>query len=788
MRQAPIPGPEAGTPESILVLSVSRVKRLIAEIHRRSIWQSLAVYLLGAAAAYQVIQSLTEGLDLPAWLPGFSVVLFVVLLPVVLAMALVQEEAPPAKAAARAAGEPPAAPPADRDAEPLTGTSPTRGRRVLPWRRVALGLVYVFALWGVVAAGWFLYHGSLRRPAGDVTELAAGRTMLVVLPFQNLGPAEDEYFADGVTEEITSRLAEIPELGVISRTSAVQYKGTNKTLRTIAGELDVDFVLEGSVRWDRLPDGRSRVRVTPQLIRVADDTNIWTDRYDAVLSQIFQIQTDIAENVARALDIALLEPLRHEIARQPTENLEAYDLYLRGNELYGRRFVEEDAQAAAAKYEAAIELDSTFALAYAALARARVWLNQQFGRSAELPGAREAVDEALRLAPDLAEAHMAFGDYYYYGRWDFEQALEQYGWVQRRQPSNSDAIALTAWIQRRRGDWDASVANAERALALDPRNTVWLIGQAQNLFTLRRYAEAESYFLSAIAVASDVPYYYRWAAWFYLAWDGSTGRARRLLEQASQRVDPALLLVGSEASWIILDVFGEDYLAAAEQMALDDPEVDSAYYYLAKARIYARVGRDVSARAYYDSARAALEVRVREAIPHLAPHGDLGIAYAGLGRKEDAIRAGRAAMRALPVSRDAMSGPDRIRTMAQIYVMVGEYDLAIDQLQQLLDIPSQFSAGLLYVDPFWDPLRSIDRFQATLEAQSWRGPRDAPPARRIALSWSAGRPTGSSGPSGGPAVIRKGGRVAGAIPMPPGFGRVSRVWRDPALPALHLTR
>jgi serine/threonine-protein kinase len=694
---------------------MSRLKRLIAEVHKRSIWQSLAVYLLGAAAAYQVIQSLTEGLDLPVWLPGFSVVLFVVLLPVVLAAAVVREETHAAKTPAEATTEPEAGA-AATEAGPVATTRAPAGRRVLTWRRVALGLVYVFALWGAIAAGWLALEGRLQQ-LSRAPEGAETRTMLAVLPFENLGATEDDYFADGVTEEITSRLAEIPDLGVISRTSAIQYKDSHQSLRQIAEELGVEYVLEGSVRWDRLADGRSRVRVTPQLVRVSDDTNIWTERYDAVLSEIFQVQSDIAESVARALDITLLEPQRQALETQPTQNLEAYDRYLRGNELYGRRFVEEEARAAVEMYESAVELDSSFASAYAALGRALVWLNQQFGRSGELPRARQAVDEALRLAPDLADAHMALGDYYYYGQWDFEQALEQYQWVQRRQPSNSDAIALTAWIQRRQGDWENSIVNAERALELDPRNTVWLIGQAQNHFYLRQYAQAEPYFLRTIALAPDVPYYHRWAAWYYLTWDGTTERAQRLLEQAFYRIDPSQLLVGSEASWIILNVFGEDYAPSLELTQLGSPDVDSAYYYLAKAQVYAQTDRASSARAYYDSARVVLEERVRGGPQQIAPYAELGLAYAGLGRKEEAIREGRRAVQLLPSTRDAMTGPDRERALAQIYVIVGEFDLAIDQLQHLLSIPSQFSAGSLYVDPFWDPLRSIARFQAMLEGR-----------------------------------------------------------------------
>ncbi len=586
----------------------------------------------------------------------------------------------------------------------------------------------IFALWGVVAAGWLALGGRLPAPTTG-TELRATGIKLVVLPFGNLGLPEDEYFADGVSEEITSRLAEIPELSVISRTTAIQFKGSQRRVREIAAELDVAYVLEGTVRWEHARGAPSQVRVTPQLIRVSDDTNIWTERYDAVLSEIFRVQSDIAENVALALDITLLEPQRQAIRARPTENLEAYDYYLRGSDYYARRFIEEDAWNAVEMYEAAIGLDPEFAHAYAALARALVWLNQQFQRGSALPRAREAVDEALRLAPDLAEAHMALGDYHYYGLRDYEQALEQYEWVHRRQPSNSDAIALIAWIQRRQGDWESSIANADLALGLDPLNTVWLIGQAQNYFYTRQYEGAEPYFLRAIANAPDVPYYYRWAAWFYLAWDGTTDRAYRLLEQALLRIDPGQLLLGGESSWIILHVFADEYGPALERLSPDSADVDAGYYYLARGYLSARRGDDDEARAFYDSARVDFEARIQEGPESFAPHSALGLAYAGLGRTEDAIREGELAVRLVPITRDGSSGPDRVRDLAIIHVMVGDHEAAIDQLETLLSIPSEFSANLFRVDPFWDPLRSNTRFQMLLETYDRAGHGERPPRR-----------------------------------------------------------
>ncbi|HSG82588.1 MAG TPA: hypothetical protein VLC48_10080 [Gemmatimonadota bacterium] len=711
---------------------MSRLKRLIVEIHRRSIWQVLAVYILGAAAGFQVIQSLTEGLGLPRWFPGLAVVLFVVLLPVVAATAFVRE------GPVRALDEPTvlddSEPAADRQLEEgAPGAATPGGRRLFTWRGALVALISTLALWGIFAAGFVLVRGLPTPSEGGVTRPDEFRTKLLVLPFVNLGPAEDDYFTDGVTEEITSRLSEIPELGVISRTTAMQYEGTQRSIREIAEELNVEYVLEGTVRWDHAPGGASQVRVTPQLIRVSDDTNIWTERYDAILSEIFQVQSNIAETVARALDIALLEPQRQSFASQPTDNLEAYDLFLRGNEYYGDRFDGRNAYTAVEMYQRAVQLDTSFAVAYAALSRARVWLHWQFGHSEELPRAREAVDRALQLAPALIDAHMALGDYHYYGRRDYPRALEQYIWVQRRQPGNSDALALTAWIQRRQSEWERSIENASRALELDPRNTIWIIGQAQNHYYTRRFVEGEQYFQRAISLAPETAYYYRWTAAFYLAWDGHMERARRTLEEGGRHVPLGELMVGPEVAWIVASVFADEFGTALDSLDLLSSSVDSADYFLAKALVNSRRNRDMAALAYYDSARAVLDGRVDEPMGQVDPHAQLGLAYAGLGRGAEAIREGQSSVERFPFSDDAMSGVDQLTTLARIYVMIGELDAAIDQLELLLSVPSMLSIPALQLDPTWDPLRDHPRFQRLLLGLPGEDDRGQTPVRVAAV-------------------------------------------------------
>jgi TolB-like protein/Tfp pilus assembly protein PilF len=682
-------------------------KRLIVDIHRRSMWQVLGIYLLGGLAAYQVIQSLTEGLGLPSWFPGLAIVLLIVFFPVVLAVAMVREQRPPVESRA---GEP--AEPRASEREPQASVPATVGERRRFSRRGAFfGVVAVFALWGLLAGSWFVFGRSESRSpaAGDDR-----RIKLVVLPFENLGPADDEYFADGITEEITSRLAEIPELGVISRSSALTYKGTTKDLPTIAAELDVDYVLEGTVRWERVSEGQSRVRVTPQLIRVDDDTNVWTERYDAVLSEILSVQSDIAEKVARALDITLLDSERRAIEQMPTANVDAYDYYLQCRDYFSRGSTREHTLITIQMCERAVELDPNLAQAYAQLGIAQAdmyWF--YFDRSRErLALAEAAVDRALQIAPDLPEAHLARGWYYYHGELDYGRALEEFEIVRRSQPTNSDLLAAIAYVQRAVGpdQFAESIENLRTAVEYDPRNQTKLGQLGISYFYMRRYPEALRYFDRAISLAPDVIRPYAWKARLHVTWQGDTATARAVLDQAARRIDSRVLDTRVWEHWTLLRVLEGNGAAALERLATLD--LDSAFYHLAAGELFSLMERPEPARAHYDSARSILEARVAAMPDEPRFHANLGLAYAGLGRAEEAVREGLRAVEIMPYAANAFHSAEWVQKLAQIYVLVGDYGGAIEQLEFVLSIPGSLSGHWLRLDPIWEPLWDHPRFPA----------------------------------------------------------------------------
>jgi TolB-like protein len=360
-------------------------------------------------------------------------------------------------------------------------------------RRIVLALLLCLGL----AAAAFVWAERHQR-AGP------GRKMLAVLPLRNLGASPDQYFADGLTEEITSRLAGISGLGVISRTSADRYRNTSKPLKEIARELGVDYIIEGSVRWERQPDGRNHIRVTPELIQVVDDSHLWTNRYDADLSDVFRVQGDIAEQVTKALDVALADPERRKLAEQPTANLSAYDAYLRGNSLYPRDFtggldrIVTALSRAAEQYREAIRLDSTFALAYARLGRTMVDLYRSGPPEPAIgTAARQAIDRAFALAPTLSEARLARGTYHIFVERDWARARRELELALADRPNDADllsTLALAEGVAGRRNMYSPAsqaISHAERAALLDPQSMDKLLVLADMYRGLQRFDQAE---------------------------------------------------------------------------------------------------------------------------------------------------------------------------------------------------------------------------------------------------------------------------------------------------------
>ena len=579
---------------------------------------------------------------------------------------------------------------------------PVRGRRRLPVAAITLGLSLLLAL-GVLFAWRRTHRGSEE----------AGATHLAVLPFENLGPAADEYFADGVTDAVRGKLAALPGLQVTASNSSGQYKHTSKAPQRIGQELGVRYLLVGKVRWDKGQGGQSRVEVSPELVQAATASTKWQEPFDAALTDVFQVQADIAGRVAQELDVALGVGERERLADKPTTNLPAYDLYLQGNEaasgLDGVAPVE--LRRAIGFYERAVALDSTFALAWAQLSRAHsIIYSQHTPTAADAEGARVAAERALALSPGLAEGHLALADYYNFVRKDWARALAEYDAGRKVAPNNAELLKSAGLVARSQGRWEESQAALQQAQTLDPRSISTARRLAYTLLWLRRYPEAHEAADRALVLNPRDPALHQSKAMVFLA-EGNLPKARTVLNAAQREVEPTALVAWMadyfDLFWVLDD--------AQQQLVLRLPpgpfSDDRLIWGLALAGTYVLRGDMTKARAYADSARLAGEAQVREAPENGQRHVLLGTALAYLGRNAEAVREGERAVALLPVSKDASLGAYVQHQLVRIYLLVGEPDKALDQLEPLLKIPYFLSPGWLRIDPTFAPLKGNPRFE-----------------------------------------------------------------------------
>jgi len=545
------------------------------------------------------------------------------------------------------------------------------------------------------------------------------RKMMVVLPFENLGAPDDEYFSDGMTEEITSRLSKLQGLGVISRTSALQYKKTTKSIKQIGDELGIEYVLEGTVRWQHDPNGRDRVRVSPQLIRVSDDTNIWTEQMDRSMSEIFQVQSEIAEQVVNQLDLNVLEPERRALWTQPTNNLKAYDLWLQALEHRRKGLAtgnSEEFEKSIQTAEKVVQLDPNFVYAYILQCHRHRWLYfVGYDRTEErLNKAKAAIDKALEIQPDMPEALEALAYYYYQGFLDYDRALELFEKIRAVRPNYNPE--LMGYVLRRKGEWQQALKTLKAAFELDPRNAylAYEIGLTNQY--MRQYSEAETWFDRALSIGPEYDVARVGKALNYLAWNGDTKRCRTILEALPKNID-----VGD--GWILLFRAEKDYHKASDFFTTiegDAIESQGIYFpvYWLKSWAHHQMKNFPLAKVYADSALDQIqrEIARRPDDPRL--YSALGLACALQGNKEKAVQAGKQALKLYPLSKDVLGGAPYVFRLAEIYTIIGNQDDAIDQLELLLSMPSEVSVAYLKIDSMFDPLRDNPRFQKMIQKYS----------------------------------------------------------------------
>ena len=592
-----------------------------------------------------------------------------------------------------------------------TPTSVTRlAHRV--WLRPAL---VGFALVVVVGAALVVGRWIGPSPAGEPEH---PRTAIAVLPFQNLsaeGP--HAYFAGGLHDELLTQLAKVAALKVISRTSVMTYAGSPKTLKEIADELAVGTIVEGSVQvvGDRL-------RVNVQLIDATTDEHLWAESYDRTLDDAFAIQSEIAEQVVAAVGATLGWAEQEALAEAPTANAEAYQLYLQGQEYFRRPgYLRQNLEIAQQLYERALVLDSSFALAHAALSQVHGYMSWfAYDPSPErLVRQRAAAEIALRLAPELPQAHIAMGLVHYFGRRDWQAALAEYRIALQGLPNDAWLRAMIGYTHRRLGNWDQVLAAFAKATELDPRNAGLfndLGGGTLNL--VRRYPEAVEALTHALVLAPDLRVAAVLKGLVYVSWTGELDTLRAVLDGMPPDAD--LGAGGTAAVWrarlFLWDRKPDSLLALLRGTGV----VLGGQRFLEPTALYAGWGHELrgdatAARAAFDSALVLLD-SIGTVLPEdWRVHAARGLALAGLGRRPEALREARWLQQSVVYREDAYAGASVALERARILAQSGESDAALDEIEQLLAGPGLLSVHRLRLHPRWDPLRSHPRFQRLLE-------------------------------------------------------------------------
>jgi TolB-like protein/Tfp pilus assembly protein PilF len=569
----------------------------------------------------------------------------------------------------------------------------------------------------VTASWWFD-----RKPV--ITELPA--KSIAVLPFENISPNKDDgYFADGVQDEILNNLAKIAQLKVISRTSVMQYRAyASRDLRQIAKALGVANIVEGTVRRDG-----NHVRVSTKLIDARDDNMVWADSYDRDLIDIFAIQSDVAQTIARKLTATLSAEEQMQIEAKPTGNLEAYDLYLQASELIAgaeislfTANVEASLKKAIGSLERAVELDSKFTLAYCAAARAHdlLYVTTDPTRARRERG-DSAVDNALQLQPDLPEAHLAYADHLYRGYRDYERARVQLAIARRGLPNSSKAMMLEAYMDRRQGDFDKAVTRLNEAITLDPRNPIAIRELANSLYLTREFTAAGQAYDRAIELAPDQPMLkVEKALYVGRQKNGDDTPLRSAIAALPASLTDDRDVLSYRLICALDDRDWKQVRQLLDKMNGGDDEGYFSYapvpvpidcYYILLARLQ---GEPPNINPGFSKTREKLNEKVQAAPENAKLLSNLAVVDALLGKKGDAISEAKQAAEMSPNSRDALAGPGILMNLAFVYAWTNELDLSFATLAPLVTTPNGIYYGELKLDPHWEPLRQDSRYQKLL--------------------------------------------------------------------------
>ena len=654
------------------------------EVKRRKVYRVAAAYVIAAGGIIQLASAAFPAWELPSWALRLVIMLLLIGFPIALILAWAFDVTPQGIRATPSA------------------TAPRMHRRRNVIMLVATGVI-VSAI-----AGFFLLP---RASAHKIDKSIA------VLPFENLSDdKENAYFADGIQDDVLTNLSKIGDLKVISRTSVMPYRGKASNVREIGKALGVSTVLEGSVRRSG-----NRVRINVQLINAANDEHIWAEDYDRDLTDVLAIQSDLAKKITGELQAKLSPEEKAQMERKPTENGEAYLAFVQAQNLQCAVEDFDKLKQSEQLYERAIELDPNFALALARSSLLQSWIVHTFDRTSERrEKARTLAERALRLQPDLPEAHLAVGFSYYYGDNNYDAALREFEIAQRGLPNESEAYLAIGAIQRRQAKWAESTANLEKAVSLNPKDIWPLQNLAFNYEMLRNYDAANKTIDRGLQINPAGVGLWEVKSKLAIAEKGDfsvSEKAFQTVKSMPMGNVEKLWIAGARADVFLLERKYKEGLREAESLPDDlftsiPAKLSGKYYVIGFAR--KALQDEAGARAAFLKAKDLLEAQLKESPDAAEIHIQLAKVLAYLGEKDAALTDARRATELLPESKDAFGGPEIAAGVAEVHAILGDNDRAIEILDGLLSRPSAVTVQVLKINPIWDPLRNDPRFQALL--------------------------------------------------------------------------
>jgi TolB-like protein/Tfp pilus assembly protein PilF len=604
---------------------------------------------------------------------------------------------------------------------------------------VALVLAWIFDVTseGIKATPSVTSGGHRRRnifmlaAAGLIVSICAGFFVLpraaahkidksiAVLPFENRSSEkENEYFADGIQDDILTNLSKIGDLKVISRTSVMSYRGKAPNVREIGKALGVSTILEGGVQ--RIGN---RVRVNVQLIDANTDEHLWANDYDRDLTDVFAIQTDLAQKIANELQAKLSPTEKAQIENKPTQNSEAYLAFVRAHDLQSSSYEDlAKLREGEQMYEHAISLDPKFALAFACYSQLESWILHSYERTPERrQKARSLAERALELQPELPEGHLALGMSYYYGDNNYDAALGEFQIAQRGLPNDAGAYLAIGAIQRRQGKWAASTENLEKAASLNPKDSWPLQNLVFNYQMQRDFAAANKTVDRALQIQPDGLTLWEMKAKLAISERGDLSLGEKLLEKAKSMPmsnEDKLKILGGRFDFLLLQRKYKEALELAQNCPDDlftSVPHSVALKYFAIGVAQKGLGDETQARAAFLKAKTISEENAKQKPDDPDAHIGLAKIHAWLGEKDLALMEAQRAMQLRPESKDAFEGPSITTAVAEIHAILRDNDQAIAMLDGLMNRPSEVTVYSLKLNPVWDPLRKDPRFQALID-------------------------------------------------------------------------